>query len=353
MTFRSLLAFSLMFLLLFSMAACASKTQKPNTNPAQGASNGLETALPDDLVSLDESDSENLKKEVEKVQAEVSRKRRVYLIGPEDMLRVTIWMREDLSKEGAVRDDGTFFVPLAGNMKAQGLTVTQFQKSLIEALSEFLRAPQVDVEIVEYKSKVYFLAGQFREPGMYPIKATTTLMEAVSVGKGFSERANIGDAYLVHSGDIVPVNFIALFKQGQMQYNFHLDDGDVIYVPNSDMTRVYVLGEVLRPSAVPIRTGRITVAEAVAEAGGFNEITAYKSAIKIIRGSLAEPEVYTVNFKQALKGKSAQQIYLQPGDIVYVPSSGLAKWDRVLGQILPSLSRIVVDAAAINSLTNR
>ena len=132
-----------------------------------------------------------------------------------------------------------------------------------------------------------------------------------------------------------------------------LEDGDVVYIPSIDISRVYVLGEVLRPAAVPIRTGKITVAEAIAEAGGFNEITAYKSAIKIIRGSLYNPEVYTLNFKEVIKGKQADLAVLKPGDIVYVPSSGLTKWDRVLGQILPSLSRIVVDATAIDSLTNR
>jgi polysaccharide export outer membrane protein len=137
-----------------------------------------------------------------------------------------------------------------------------------------------------------------------------------------------------------------------MENNVHLDDGDVIYVPSIDYARVYVLGEVLRPMAVPVRTGRISLAEAVAEAGGFNETTAYKSQIKIIRGGMADAQVFTVNFNDMVKGKVPDYAMLKPGDIVYVPSSGLAKWDRVMGLIMPSLSRIIIDAAAINAMTN-
>lgn len=352
MSTSTIIRFVVLVAMAILIAGCPAKQMEVAPENPDGSATPT-PELPEDLVKKDAEGSDTLKTEAEKLRAAASRQRRTYLIGPEDVLRVKVWMREDLSKEGAVRDDGTFFVPLAGNMKAEGLTATQFQTALIQQLAQYLRSPQVDVEIIEYKSKVYYLVGQFREPGMYPVKATTTLMEAVTSAKGFSDRANVGQAYLLHQGNIVPVDFVALFKQGQMQYNVHLDDGDVVYVPNMDLTRVYVLGEVLRPTAVPIRAGRITVAEAIAEAGGFNEVTAYKNGVRIIRGSLAEPEVYTVNFHEAMKGRSAQAILLEPGDIVYVPSSGLAKWDRVLGQILPSLSRIVVDAAAIDSLTNR
>ena len=337
--------FLLIVLLCLCVFSCTPK--KPlATDPGQTAVD------PEDFTEEDEAGAEQFKQQIEKMRVEVKQSRRTYVLGPGDIVRLTVWMHEDLSKEGVIRDDGTYHVHLAGNVKAEGMTVTEFQTYVTDKLAEYVQKPQVDAEIVTYNSKFFYLIGQLREPGLYPITATTTVMEAISRGKGFTEKANLGEAYLIHNKEIVPVDFVSLFKKGQMENNIHLDDGDVIYVPNMEISRVYVMGEVLRPTAVPIRTGRISLAEAISVAGGFNETTAYKSAIRIIRGDFSNPEVLEVNFNDIVKGKAVDYVYLKPGDIVYVPASGLAKWDRVMGLILPSLSRLVVDAAAIDSLTN-
>ena len=334
---------------------CSKNIPLSKLSLAMATPSPLESANPAllDIASTDEGESAGLKETYDSMRVEARHKRRTYLIGPGDILHLKVWMREDLSKDGVVRDDGTFFVPLAGNMKAEGKTVTDFQAELTQALAEYLRGPQVDLEITTYNSKFFYLIGQVREPGHYAITATTTVMQAITTGKGFTDKANLGQAYLIHKNQIVPVDFIALFEKGRMENNLHLDDGDVIFVPSVEYARVYVLGEVLRPSAVPVKTGRISVVEAVAMAGGFNETTALKSNIKIIRGEISNPQVYTLNFMEVLKGNTADAAVLQPGDIVYVPSSGITKWDRVMGQILPSMSRIVVDAAAIDAMTNR
>ena len=341
-----------LFIFLLSILICScvffSCTSKkpPATGPGQAAVN------PEDFTEEDAAGAEQFKQQIEQMRVEVKQKRRTYLLGPGDIIKLTVWMHEDLSKEGVIRDDGTYHVHLVGNVNTEGMTVTQFQATVTKALAEYVQKPQVDAEIITYNSKFFYLVGQLREPGLYPITATTTVMEAISQGKGFTEKANLGEAYLIHNKDIVPVDFVSLFKSGRMENNIHLDDGDVIYVPSTDISRVYVMGEVQRPAAVPVRTGRISLAEAISEAGGFNETTAFKSAIRIIRGNFTNPEVLEVNFNDIVKGKAVDYVYLKPGDIVYVPASGLAKWDRVMGLILPSLSRLVVDAAAIDSLTN-
>jgi polysaccharide biosynthesis/export protein len=339
-------ALCLSALILVCAVGCAKDGGAVQASPE----NGVQA---EQLPVADEADSAALKAAVGQMQQDESQRRRTYRIGPEDVLRVTVWMREDLSKEGKVKDDGTFFVPLIGNQQAEGRTVAEFQQQLTVAMTEYLRRPQLDVEIIQYQSKVFYLAGQIREPGVYPIKATTTLMEAVSSGKGFTDKANLGDAYLIHNRQVVPVDFQGVFKGGRLEGNLHLDDGDVIYVPSMETTRVYVLGEVLRPAAVPIRGGKITLAEAIAEAGGFNNVSAYTKGIKVIRGNLSDPRVYTIDFTETLRKGRGMVAFLEPGDIVFVPASGLAKWDRVMGQILPSLSRIVVDAAAIDAISNR
>lgn len=225
------------------------------------------------------------------------------------------------------------------------------QATIVKGLSRVIREPQVDVEIIEYASKMFYLLGQVFKPGMFPITATTTVLEAIAIGGGPTEKANIEGSYLIRDGVVVPIDFTSLFERGDMSQNLLLADGDVIYVPSVEDAKVYVLGEVNNAAAVPMRGRRMRLSEAVAAAGGFNETTAYKRGIKIIRGNLGNPRVYTVNYLEILRGEKPDLPFLRNGDIVFVPSSGLTKWDRVLGQLLPNLSRIVVDAAAINSLT--
>ncbi|MCZ7583437.1 MAG: SLBB domain-containing protein [Deltaproteobacteria bacterium] len=243
-----------------------------------------------------------------------------------------------------------FFVPLAGNVPVAGLTVAQAQDEVRGALKTYVRDPQVDLEIKEYRSQLFFANGQLRNPGSYPIRGTTTVLEGIGYAGGLTDDANLAGAYLVREGKVIPIDFLSLFTRGRLEHNLPLADGDLIYIPSINATRIYVLGEVLRPSAVPLRAGKISLAEAIAGAGGFNEVTAYKRGIKIIRGGLGSGQVYEVNYDDVLKGKRVDLLFLQPGDIVYVPASALAKWDRALSQILPNLSRIVVDAAAIDAM---
>ncbi|MBZ0272381.1 SLBB domain-containing protein [bacterium] len=337
LTIRTAAAIGAIALALAAASGCARSKAEAVEDPAV-----LELPRP----AFDEDLAANL----DSVVMQARRERYTYLIGPDDLLRVSVWQRDDISKEGVVRDDGTFFVPLAGNVPVGGKSVAGAQDAVRDALAGFVRDPQVGLEIVEYRSQVFFANGEFRTPGAYPIKGTTTVLEAMGYAGGMTPDANLAGAYLVRDGAVVPIDFIALFTQGRMAQNLPLSDGDLLYVPNINLARVYVLGEVLRPTAVPVRRGRIPLAQAIAEAGGFNEITANKRAIKIIRGGLGAARAVEVNYADVLKGENAGPA-LEAGDIVFVPATGLAKWDRALNQILPNLSRIVVDAAAIDAMS--
>ncbi|MCB1154241.1 MAG: polysaccharide biosynthesis/export family protein [Deltaproteobacteria bacterium] len=334
--------------ILVGLPGCASKT------PPDAGLDGTEAASPEDLTAsaLPEAKVDpELSASVKNVVEDARRHRHTYLIGPDDILHLNVWQRPDLSKQGVVRDDGTFFVALAGNVPVSGLSVAEAQEAIREALAQYLRSPQVDLEISEYRSQLFFANGQLRAPGAYPITGTTTVLEGISVAGGITANANLASAYLVREGKVVPIDFISLFTRGEMAQNIPLADGDLIYVPDVTMTRVYVLGEVNRPTAVPVRQGRISIAQAIAEAGGFNETTASKAGIRVIRGGLGSGKVIEVDYREVLKGDDPDRLFVEPGDIIYVPATGLAKWDRALTQILPNLSRIIVDAAAVDSIT--
>ncbi len=139
-------------------------------------------------------------------------------------------------------DDGTFFVSLAGNVPVADLSLAEAQETIKQALSKYIRDPQVDLEIKEYRSQIFFANGLFTRPGSYPIRGTTTILEGVSDAGGIAENGNLQGAYLVRKGEVVPIDFVSLFTRGAMSQNIPLADGDLIYVPSIQTARVYVLG---------------------------------------------------------------------------------------------------------------
>ncbi len=338
---------TLLFVFLLAAAfTAACQTAKPVPNPSPDSAVNEEwwktAAAPEEEQAI----RDKARGMVDRI-----RERRVdYLLGPEDKVKVTVWSRPDLSKECRIRPDGMLFVPLVGNFKAEGLTLTQLQNQVRDGLARVLRDPQVDVEITDYASKIYYAFGQIVRPGVYPVRATTSLLEGVATAGGPTERANLSHAYLIRAKTVVPVDFYALFERGDISQNLLLADGDIIYLPNLNDAKVYVLGEVNAPVAAPIQGRRMRLTEAITDAGGFNETTALKREIKVIRGNLANPKVFTIDYNELLRGEKPDVPFLENGDIVYVPASGLAKWDRALGLLLPNLSQIVVDAAAVSTL---
>ena len=130
-------------------------------------------------------------------------------------------------------------------------------------------------------------------------------------------------------------------------------DGDVIYVPDNADQKIYVLGEVSRPAVVPIQRESITLAEALASAGGPT-MAEGRSEISVLRGGYAEPVVYTVDLEKALLYD--QQIALRPGDRVIVAPTGLSTASKYMRQVLPFLQgaqSLGIAAQGANSIANQ
>ena len=160
------------------------------------------------------------------------------------------------------------------------------------------------------------------------MKNDLTLLEAISSAGGITSDAYLKGAYLVRGGKMVLINFVDLIRGGNTEENIPLLSGDLVYVPDKNDQKVFILGEVNRQSAVPIRE-RLTLLAAVTEAGGFT-LDANKKSVVVLRGNLSEPEIMTIDAKRILKENDlAADIPLQRGDIVYVPSSLFADVERV------------------------
>jgi len=117
----------------------------------------------------------------------------------------------------------------------------------------------------------------------------------------------------------------------------YLQAGDSLRVVPRDENDVYVMGEVNKPiSAIPRRTGRMTLADALSQAGSVNSATADAAQMFVIRGSLAAtPQVFHLDGRSPVAMLLAEDFELQPKDVVYVDGSGLVRFNRVLSLLMP------------------
>jgi polysaccharide export outer membrane protein len=190
------------------------------------------------------------------------------------------------------------------------------------------------VEILEYGSQKYYVLGTVPKPGAFPVDGDTTLLEGVGLAGGILPEGDVESAYVLRGGQLLPISLADLMLRGDVSRNVFMRDGDVIFIPDNSDKKVFVLGEVTRPTIVPVQRERVTLAEALATAGGPTAAQGRKE-ISVLRGGHAKPIVYTVNLEDALLFDD--QIALRPGDRVIVAPTGLSTASKYMQQLLPFL----------------
>jgi len=269
-----------------------------------------------------------------------------YVIGPEDILDISVWQNETLRRTLPVLPDGKIYFPLIGEIRAAGKTVSQLEKDLNDALGEYILNPQVSVSVKESNSKKFFVLGQVQHPLVYPMKREVTILEAVSYAGGLTGFADPSNVLLSRGDKTLKLDLFDLFNKGDLSKNMVLEPGDLINIPSINTQKILVFGEI-NQGFVPMTKG-LTIAEAMALRGGFR-YTSSKWRVKVIRGSTSRPEVFSVDFDQLFRGDLSQNMLLEAGDIIFVHSTALAWWNRFLEQLIGGFLRpfIVYGQAAV------
>ena len=112
-----------------------------------------------------------------------------YRIGPEDLLQITVWKNEAMSREVPVRPDGMISLPLLNDVRAAGLTPMQLREVLIKRLSEYIPSPEVSVIVQAVRSPKVSILGQVVHPGRYELKGRTTVLDLLALAGGLNEFA--------------------------------------------------------------------------------------------------------------------------------------------------------------------
>jgi len=159
-----------------------------------------------------------------------------YIIGPEDMLQITVWKNESLSRTLAVRPDGKISLPLLHDIQAAGLTPMQLRDKIANALAEFMPNPEVSVTVDDVRSYRISVLGEVNKPGQLQLKADTTVLEALALAGGFRDFASPGKIMILRKDgkgatQKIPFNYNRVVKDNRSQDNVTLKSGDVVVVP--------------------------------------------------------------------------------------------------------------------------
>lgn len=277
----------------------------------------------------------------------------VYTVSPNDVLHITVWNHPELNNPAGslrsdlaghtVRNDGYFFYPYVGQVKAAGRTPNAIRAELAARLDAYLNEPQVDVTVLHYRGKKAYAAGQLKQPGPHAITDTpmhiTTL---ISHSGGLTEEADLRGAVLNRNGVQLSVDLYALYYKGDLSQNLLVQDGDVLNIPERNQGKVFVLGEVLKPQARLLPWGRYSLADALGDSEGLNPVTANAGQVYVLRAvDEGRPEIWHLDARRPDALILADAFELQARDVVFVDPAAVTRWSRVVSQILPTASALV------------
>lgn len=164
-----------------------------------------------------------------------------FLLGPEDLLEITVWKNADLSRITPIRPDGLISMPIIGDVQASGLTADGLAHRIAERLKQFVAGnPAVSVSVKELNSYSVYVLGEVTKPGKYQAKSYITLLQAISMGGGFTEYAKKNKLQVVRNrlnGDNkihetrIPVRYDDLLAGQGEPGNMILLSGDTVIVP--------------------------------------------------------------------------------------------------------------------------
>jgi polysaccharide export outer membrane protein len=272
----------------------------------------------------------------------------IYRLGSGDVLRLDVYGRPDVSGRHVIGPDGKITVPLIGDVFINNMTREESLAVLQQQLRQYFTNPHTTLAVEEYTSNQVTVLGRVEHAGMQRFPHPPTLAEVLA-GAGampiLDKQATLTRCAIMRGRDkLIWVDLKALLN-GDSAYNIRMKKGDIIFIPDSSDTSVYVLGAVPKPGSYRL-TPRMNVLDALAQAGGPSEDAAPKR-IGIFRAGAQQVEI--VDFSDVIDPTRSANFALSDGDVIFVPSSTLADFGYVMRQMAPGLSVFTFGLAVQNT----
>ena len=261
----------------------------------------------------------------------------VYRIGSGDVLRLTVYGRPEVSGTHIVGPDGTITVPLVGDISVNDLTREEALTLLSKQLRLFFTQPSVTLAVDQYTSNQVTVLGRVERAGVQKFVNAPTLAEVLASAGGMpilDKQASLTRCAILRGRDkLIWVDLKALLN-GDPSYNLRMKKGDIVFIPDSSDTSVYVLGSVPKPGSYRL-TPRMTLLDVIAQAGGPNE-DAQPQQIGVYRAGARQVEI--IAFKDLIDVSRRVNYALEDGDVVFIPKNNLAEIGYLMRQLAPGIS---------------
>ncbi|MBM3423281.1 MAG: polysaccharide biosynthesis/export family protein [Chlorobi bacterium] len=319
-------------LILLLLASCSSISPREITLPVQQPEKAFKADIP---KKMQEFATPSAVREL--TPSEQFR----YRLGPGDVINIQVWRRPELSQENIiVSPDGNIAVPRIGLMNVLYRTPAEIQQMVTSKLEVLYIKPEVTIRVQEFHNNKAFVLGRVTKPGVINFPGRGTLLEALALAGGLpyhGKETFLTKCAIIRGNDtVIWIDLQDLLKNGNMALNASIMNNDVIFIPEAEDEMVYVMGEVITPGAIQLKSN-MNVLKAIMLAGGMNK-RANPEKIFIIRQQDLKGNVISVNLKHLLeKGDFAKNYTLMPEDIIFVSPGGMAKFNYTLEKLVPAL----------------
>lgn len=289
-----------------------------------------------------------------------------YVLGPEDVVAVSVWLHPELERSVTVNADGNITLPPVGDIKAAGLTTKQLGERIADRLSAYLRqTTTVTATVAKYMSRSVFVSGSVATPGRYGFERIPSIVEVLGSAGGALTGANLDNVQVVRMENGVrrtlQADVASAMREGDTSRLPELRPGDTIIVSGvlpgggqgpgrSPGEGAGVLGEVNSPGIVPVGGGA-DVWAVLAAAGGTTERANLRS-VRVLTRTESGTSVTAYDLRDVLDHGSRAPVTVKSGDIVVVLPKGANAWAGLVAIL--GVSRDLLNVAVlVDYLNNR
>ena len=262
-----------------------------------------------------------------------------YSIGSGDVINIAITDLDDIDGSYTISPDGDVTIPYVGQVMINDKTKEEAQAFINNVLKTYYQEPETIVKIEQYNSAFVYVTRAVDRPlsillSEQPLKILDALIKA---GYIKDQKRYIKTALLRRGSEVFEIDLYELLNKNNTDLDIYLRKNDVLHVSESDTDQAYAFGEFTTSGPISVYRD-LTLTELLATKG-INKATAKTKNIYVLREDLTKflhVDIYTINLNNPAAFIAANNFYILPNDIVFIPQTKLVKWNNVISLLTPS-----------------